>query len=1090
MISGEAHHASAAPGDLDTTFAGTGKLRAGFGGGYDVAKAVATQSDGKIVVAVNFFFLSAFSVRRYNSDGTLDTSFQGKDQLFAGTANALKLQPSDGKVLVAGYLYGNGTDNTDFLVMRLNTDGSLDDSFGTNGRVITPIDHGAVDIANDLAVQTDNNKIVVVGTTANDRGESYFAVARYETNGSLDLSFGDNGKTTKGDIGTDTGNAVALSGSTIIMAGGYHTFDGSSYGFRLFKLTANGGLDPSFNNGTDGPGMVITPLGSDTAYANSLAIQPAQLGRDTTIVAAGISSGQFTIVRYNLDGTRDTSFDGDGIFLTGISGQANAVAIQKSGTPASPVFKIVVGGSDLSFPGNNFIVARYNSGGAADTSFDGDGMAVTSFGASEERCLAIALSGTKLIAAGYADKDIAVVRYNSDGSPDNTFDGDGKKVEDLSDKNAAVATTAAIQPDGKVVIGGYLSDSSSSSIPPPLTYGMMRFTADGLLDTSFGGGTGKVSAPFGANETIRAIAFQSDGRIIAVGGSSNGGSNTKFAVRRFAADGTLEQTLRGTFGGEAMAVAIQPDGKIVAAGAFVSPPPVVGPNTPNTDFEVMRVISDASGLSFDPTFGTNGGATISLGSSDDIANSVALQSDGKIVAVGRAGNAFAALRCNPDGSLDPSFHGNGKLTAQFGASQNEGKAVAIQGDGKIVISGRADTTAVTVRYDAAGSLDGSFGSNGAVVTPLGPDTGGGEGLALQSDGRILVAGGDNSDFIVLRYNPNGSSDGSFGVSGKATIDVSRSTDLAHAIVLDNSGRAIVAGEAGTAFGVIRITVDSTSIPTPTPTPTATPGLVGNVSTRLPVGTGDNALIEGFIVEGPAGSTKKIIVRAIGPSLAPFGIPDALANPTLEIHDASANNATVATNDDWKNTQVGGLITGDQSAEIASSGVPPSNDLESAIIADLAPGSYTAVVRGAGDTVGTGVVDAYDLSAASPARLANIATRGLVQPGDQLMIAGFIIQKGPMRAVVRAIGPSLSAFGITNALSDTTLQLRDPNGVIVRENDDWQTTQKQELIDTGLQPTDDREGALIETLQPGQYTAQVRGKPEQTGIGVVQVYFLQ
>jgi hypothetical protein len=250
------------------------------------------------------------------------------------------------------------------------------------------------------------------------------------------------------------------------------------------------------------------------------------------------------------------------------------------------------------------------------------------------------------------------------------------------------------------------------------------------------------------------------------------------------------------------------------------------------------------------------------------------------------------------------------------------------------------------------------------------------------------------------------------------------------------------------------------------------------------------LIEGFIVQGPAGSTKKIIVRATGPSLASFGIPDALANPTLEIHDASAGNAIVATNDDWRNTQAGGLISGDQSTEIAASGVAPGNDFESAIIVNLSPGSYTAVVRGAGNTVGTGVVDAYDLSAASPARLANISTRGLIQPGDQLMIAGFIIQSGPVKAVVRAIAPSLSAFGINNALPDTTLQLRDSNGAIVRENDDWRTDQKQELESTGLQPTNDLEAALIETLQPGQYTAQVRGKPETTGIGVVQVYFLQ
>jgi hypothetical protein len=288
---------------------------------------------------------------------------------------------------------------------------------------------------------------------------------------------------------------------------------------------------------------------------------------------------------------------------------------------------------------------------------------------------------------------------------------------------------------------------------------------------------------------------------------------------------------------------------------------------------------------------------------------------------------------------------------------------------------------------------------------------------------------------------------------------------------------------------------TTPTATPTATPGTTPGLVANVSTRLPVGTGDNLLIEGFTVQGPAGSTKKIIVRAIGPSLAAFGIIDALPNPTLEIHDANNNNAIVATNDDWKVTQVGGIITADQSAEISASGFAPGNDLESAIIANLPPGSYTGVVRGAGNSVGTAVVDAFDLSPAASAKLVNIATRGLIQPGDGLMIGGFIIQNGSVKAVVLAIGPSLAAFGITNALSDTTLQLRDGNGALVVENDDWKIrssdggSQQAEIEATGLQPTNDRESAVVTTLPPGQYTAQVRGKPETTGTGVVQVYFL-
>ena len=247
------------------------------------------------------------------------------------------------------------------------------------------------------------------------------------------------------------------------------------------------------------------------------------------------------------------------------------------------------------------------------------------------------------------------------------------------------------------------------------------------------------------------------------------------------------------------------------------------------------------------------------------------------------------------------------------------------------------------------------------------------------------------------------------------------------------------------------------------------------------------MIEGFIVQGPPGTTKKVIVRALGPSLVPFGVTDALANPTFEIHDSST---TVAANNDWRHTQIGGMITGDQSTEISNSGLAPGDDLESAVIVNLAPGSYTAVVRGAGNSVGTAVVDAYDLSGSSPARLANIATRGLIHPGDGLMIAGFIVQNGPAKVVVTALGPSLLGFGVNNALPDTTLQLRDQNGMIVRENDNWKTDQQQELESTGLQPADDLEAALITTIQPGQYTAQVRGKNDASGIGVAQVYFLQ
>ena len=263
-----------------------------------------------------------------------------------------------------------------------------------------------------------------------------------------------------------------------------------------------------------------------------------------------------------------------------------------------------------------------------------------------------------------------------------------------------------------------------------------------------------------------------------------------------------------------------------------------------------------------------------------------------------------------------------------------------------------------------------------------------------------------------------------------------------------------------------------------------PGSTANISTRLPVGTGDNILITGFIVSGPAGSTKKVLVRGIGPST---NIPGALADPTLELH--SGPGALIARNDNWRTTQIGGIITADQVAEIQAANLAPTNDAESTLIATLAPGSYTAQIRGANNTTGIGVAQAYDLSPTSAAKLANVSTRGFVQAGDNLMIGGFIIVTNPVRVVVRGIGPSLIPFGIPNALVDPTLELRDGNGALVLANDNWRDTQQAEIMATGLQPTSNLESAIVMTLQSGSYTALLRGKNNGIGIGLVEVYAL-
>jgi CSLREA domain-containing protein len=266
-------------------------------------------------------------------------------------------------------------------------------------------------------------------------------------------------------------------------------------------------------------------------------------------------------------------------------------------------------------------------------------------------------------------------------------------------------------------------------------------------------------------------------------------------------------------------------------------------------------------------------------------------------------------------------------------------------------------------------------------------------------------------------------------------------------------------------------------PAPTPTPTATPTTLANISTRLRVETGDNVLIGGFIITGT--QPKRIIVRAIGPSLSSF-FTGALADPVLELHGPGAF-ATI-TNDNWRSTQ---------EAEIIATGIPPSNDLESAIVATLPANSsaYTAIVRGVNNGTGIGLVEAYDLDRSVDSKLANISTRGLVQTGDNVLIAGTIVLgQASQKVIVRAIGPSLTLPG---KLADPTLELRDGNGALLRSNDNWRSDQEAEIIATGIPPTNDLESAIVATLPANgaSYTAIVRGVNGATGVAVVEVYAL-
>jgi hypothetical protein len=275
------------------------------------------------------------------------------------------------------------------------------------------------------------------------------------------------------------------------------------------------------------------------------------------------------------------------------------------------------------------------------------------------------------------------------------------------------------------------------------------------------------------------------------------------------------------------------------------------------------------------------------------------------------------------------------------------------------------------------------------------------------------------------------------------------------------------------------TATPTASATATATPTATPAQAVNLSTRMRIATGDKVGIGGFIIRGS--TPKHVLIRAIGPSLTQFGVQDALPDPFLELY--ASGPAPLFSNNNWKDTQ---------EATIRATGIPPNNDLEAAIDSTLPPGSYTAVVKGNNGSSGVALVEVYDLN--EPAgKLANLSTRAFVGTAGAITIAGFILgnQNGLAPVIIRGIGPSLAAAGVSGALGNPQLELRDGNGALLLANKDWQDdpAQSAQVAAAGLGPQNRQESAIAATLPPGQYTALLSGEDNSTGIGLVEIYDL-
>jgi uncharacterized delta-60 repeat protein len=736
-------------GSPDTSFSGDGKLTNQFGDGA----AVALQADGKIVV------VGGSAISRYNPNGTLDPTFSGDgNQTIANivTAGGVAIQ-DDGKIVVVGGTSGEGQSH-DFAVARYNPNGSLDTSFSGDGKQTT--DLGGADAAQAVALQ-DDGKIVAAGASG---AGGQFALVRYNTNGSLDTSFSGDGKELNAfGFGGARGVALQSDGKIVVVGGTSGQIQARD--FALVRYNTNGSLDTSFS----GDGRQRTDI-EDVDAATAVAVQG-----DGKIVAAGYAdvlsvdhpdvaiSGDFAVARYNTNGSLDTSFSGDGKQTTDFFGthfdSAAGVALQGDG-------KIVAVGEADHGGGEDVGLARYSLDGSLDTTFSGDGKQTTFFGGIGEHANAVAIQDDgKIVAVGHSGPgatngqgppgDFGLARYNPDGSLDTSFSGDGRQTTDFGTSDEANAV--AIPGDGKIVVVG-----QGGPLFAGTHFALARYNPDGSLDTSFSG-DGMETTNFGAgtDDAATGVAIQDDGKIVVVGSSFPG-----FAVARYNPDGSLDTTFSGDglqrtsdAGFQfALGVGVQANGKIVAVGVRYAG--TFGDN----DFALARY---KPGGALDTSFSGDGLQTTSFGGNDRAAG-VALQGDGKIVAVGQAdgdgAKNLALARYSPNGSLDTTFSGDGKQTTDFGGVDGA-NSVALQPDGRIVAAGFAGATGsnfALARYSPNGSLDTTFSGDGKQTTNVGVvdsdsgSDGGAAGVALQGDGKIVLAGlgrgpSQTEDFALARY---------------------------------------------------------------------------------------------------------------------------------------------------------------------------------------------------------------------------------------------------------------------------------------------------------------------------------------------------
>lgn len=706
-----------------------------------------------------FFQLAAFSQTNtqdtnFGENGTVELNLGYKRTSSLGESIAVQ---TDGKILAGGHTENN---SSDMMIVRLNSDETFDSTFDDDGRVSIDAGEGADDYITDIQIQKDD-RILVLGEKVTLLGKE-IVILRLNANGSLDITFGTHGKII---ISTDNdytrGYALAIQKDNKILVAG--ETGGSTTDFFAARLNMDGTLDSSF----DTDGKLVVALSPSRDGISGIAIQD-----DNKIIFAGYSFnsqfGEFAAIRVLPEGSLDGSFGTGGIVKFSIGPEADiarSVLLQTDG-------KILLAGYSVKGSENYYTVVRLNMDGSFDSNFDNDGVSMILEPAYNYAEKALLQEDGKILIVGTITENMtnkmSIGRFNSNGSVDMGFDGDGISVIDFGNRSSG---TYAAMTNGKILAIGAVKKSTG------FDFAIAKLNPDGSLDSSFNSdGKMAVAATSETGDRAFNIALQKDGKLLVVG-SIDYGTDVDFAVVRLEKDGLIDKSFGDQgikiidfagFVDRAGGLAVQEDGKILVGG--------IANNGTDYDFAVLRLNSDGS---TDTNFGVKGKLMIPIGGGDDVARTIDLQQDGRIVMSGwyedeNSNQKLVVIRLKEDGTIDHTFNGGGKISMPFDSGEKGLGYLAIQDDGKILITGYSynsltATDMVIARINQDGTLDASFNEDGINSVHF-TEYDEASGIVVQKDGKIIITGTTinsvSRNFAAARFNVDGSLDTTFAVEGK------------------------------------------------------------------------------------------------------------------------------------------------------------------------------------------------------------------------------------------------------------------------------------------------------------------------------------